>query len=68
MLPAISDKSYEERLSILKLPSLTYRRHRGDYTKFLTIILILIFLHYIHTPPPIPPGAINLNFLNIDQD
>ena len=30
MLPAISDKSYEERLSILKLPSLTYRRHRGD--------------------------------------
>ena len=30
MLAAISDKSYEERLSILKLPSLTYRRHRGD--------------------------------------
>ena len=30
LLPAISDKPYEERLSILQLPSLTYRCHRGD--------------------------------------
>ena len=42
---AISDKPYEERLSILQLPSLTYRRHRGDMILLSTTILILIFLH-----------------------
>ena len=41
MLPAISDKSYEERLSILKLPSLTYRRHIGDM-----ILLYKVLNHF----------------------
>ena len=30
MIPEISNKSYSERLQILKLPSLVYRRNRGD--------------------------------------
>ena len=30
MLPGMRDKSYEERLRILKLPTLKYRRIRGD--------------------------------------
>ena len=54
MLPAISDKSYEERLSILKLPSLTYRRHRGDMIllhKVLNNHFNSDFSYYIHTPP-----------------
>ncbi len=30
LIPEISDLPYEERLKHLKLPSLVYRRHRGD--------------------------------------
>jgi hypothetical protein len=30
MMPKLKDKPYNERLQILKLQSLTYRRHRGD--------------------------------------
>ena len=30
MLPGMADKEYEERLKILQIPSLTYRRLRGD--------------------------------------
>ncbi len=30
MLPRMADKDYEERLKILQIPSLTYRRMRGD--------------------------------------
>ena len=37
LLPSLHDKSYNERLSILSLPSLLYRRQRGD----------LIFLYKI---------------------
>ena len=45
LLPFIKDKSYEERLSILQLPSLAHRRYRGDVTLSLTIILVQTFLH-----------------------
>jgi hypothetical protein len=30
IIPCLKDKSYEERLKIMKLPSLSYRRLRGD--------------------------------------
>ena len=30
MVPGLGDLSYEERLRVLKLPSLQYRRYRGD--------------------------------------
>ena len=42
LLPAIRDKPYEERLSILQLPSLTHRRRRGDM-----ILLYKILNNYL---------------------
>ena len=30
LVPTLRDKSYEDRLQALKLPSLAYRRMRGD--------------------------------------
>ena len=30
-VPGLKDKSYEERLSVMKLPSLKFRRKRGDF-------------------------------------
>ena len=44
LLPAISDKPYEERLSILQLPSLTHRRRRGDM-----ILLYKILNNYFNS-------------------
>ncbi len=37
MLPGMPDKSYEERLKILDIPSLTYRRLRGDMLEIFRI-------------------------------
>ena len=44
MVESITNLSYEQRLKALKLPSLKYRRIRGDLiqSKFIIIILILI--------------------------
>lgn len=38
MLPHLSEKSYQERLEILKLPTLKFRRLRGDMIEAYTII------------------------------
>ena len=38
LLPHLQDKSYSERLSALSLPSLSYRRHRGDLILLYKII------------------------------
>ena len=49
LLPTISDELYEERLSMLQLPSLTHRCHRRDMIllyKILSNHLILTSLHY----------------------
>ena len=44
LLPAIRDKPYEERLSILQLPSLTHRHRRGDM-----ILLYKILNNYFNS-------------------
>ena len=31
LMPELKDKTYEERLMYLKIPSLVYRRKKGDY-------------------------------------
>ena len=51
LLSPITDRPYGERLLILQLPSLAYRCLRGDYIKFLVIILVQTFPHYIATYP-----------------
>ena len=70
LLPSLHDKSYTERLSILSLPSLLYRRQRGDlifYTKFLTTTSALTLL--IYTPTPLLlPGDTSLNCSSNIQD
>ena len=38
MLPGMKDKPYEERLKELKLPSLSYRRSRGDMIQTFKIV------------------------------
>ena len=38
LVPGLKDKSYEERLKELKLPSLVYRRRRGDLIQMFKII------------------------------
>ena len=35
MVPGLGDKFYEDRLKDLKLPTLTYRRIRGDMIEVL---------------------------------
>ena len=37
-LPGMKDKTYQERLQILKLPTLSYRRHRGDMIELYKIL------------------------------
>ena len=38
MLPGMKDKTYEERLKVLNLPSLSYRRSRGDMIETFKIV------------------------------
>ena len=38
MIPGLKDLTYPERLSKLKLPSLAYRRHRGDLIEVFKIV------------------------------
>ena len=59
------DKPYGERLSLISLPSLSYKRLRDDlsptyYTRSLAITSTLISLIYIHFH--LQPGATNLNY------
>ena len=51
MVLGLQDKSYEERLKILKLPTLIYRRARGD--------LIQVY-KYLHSINKCPEGMFNL--------
>ena len=71
LLQSLHDKSYTERLSILSLPSLLYRRQRGDliflYQKFLTTTSALTLLIYIPTPLLLP-GDTSLNCSSNIQD
>jgi len=65
-IPELSDKTYDERLRILQLPSLVHRRLRGDLIllfKIVNQILIPILLMQILTL-----GAMNLNYSNLFQD
>jgi len=51
LLPSLHDKSYTERLSLLSLPSLSYRRQRGDlifYTKFLIMLALALLIYSIY--------------------
>ena len=38
LIPGLSDLSYEDRLRRLKLPSLSYRRSRGDMIEIYKIM------------------------------
>ena len=38
MVPGLNDKSYEDRLKELKLPSLSYRRLRGDMIEVFKLV------------------------------
>ena len=42
MVPGLGDKSYEDRLRDLKLPTLTYRRIRGDMIEVLNLLMACI--------------------------
>ena len=71
LLPSLRDKPYEERLAALQLPSLAYRRHRGDMILLYKIInntSIQIFPLYIPTLIPLLQGDISLSFSNVTQD
>ena len=67
LLSSLHDKSYTERLSILSLPSLLYRRQNFFYTEFLMITSALTLL--IYTPTPLLlPGGTGLNCSSSIQD
>ena len=38
LIPGLSNKSYIERLKVLNLPTLKYRRHRGDMIELFKIL------------------------------
>ena len=38
MVPGLNDKSYQDRLKELQLPSLSYRRLRGDMTEVFKLV------------------------------
>ena len=42
-IPELSKKSYSDRLKTLKLPTLTYRRYRGDMIELFKIIKGIIY-------------------------
>ena len=68
LLPHLQDKSYSERLSALSLPSLSYRRHRGDLILLYKIITILILISQIYSLILLVlPGATSSNYLNLTQ-
>ena len=70
LFPHLHDKSYAERLTLLSLPSLQYRRLRGDLIflyKVLIIILLQIFLIYTPTSQLLLLGGISSNCLRIIQ-
>ena len=46
LIPQLKDKPYEERLKILKLPSLMYRRKRGDMITMYKIMHGLVRLNH----------------------
>ena len=46
LIPQLKDKPYEERLKILKLPSLVYRRKRGDMITMYKIMHGLVRLNH----------------------
>ena len=43
MVPGLGDKSYEDRLKDLKLPTLTYRRIRGDMIEVFKLVDMYYF-------------------------
>ena len=70
-LPQLHDKSYTERLTLISLPSLQYRRLRGNLN-FLYIILNIYFntdFSDLYNYSTITlPGGISLNCLRNIQD
>ena len=48
MIPEMQDKSYEERKESMRLPSLAYRRLRGD------VIEMYMYTHNIYKVPSKP--------------
>ena len=61
LIPELRHDSYQERLSKLSLPSLVYRRQRGDLIflyQLSTSILILISMIFSDIKHILPPGAI----------
>ena len=51
MVPGLRDKAYPERLKILKLPTLTYRRLRGD---MVTVYKIMNNIYHEECCPKLP--------------
>ena len=69
-LSSLCDKTYAERLTLLSLPSLQYRRLKGDLIflyKVLNNYLILIFLIYIPNLQLLLLGGISSNCSRIVQ-
>ena len=46
MVPGLGDKSYEHRLKDLKLPTLTYRRIRGDMIDVFKLVNDMYYFNY----------------------
>ena len=70
LLPHLHDKSYVERLTLLSLPSLQYRRLRGDLI-FLYKVLNNYFdtdLYNYCTPQLLLLGGTSLNCVKSIQD
>ena len=78
LFPHLHDKSYAERLTLLSLPSLQYRRLRGDLIFLYKVLnnyftsdfsnLYKIFLIYTPTLQLLLLGGISSNCLRIVQD
>ena len=49
LIPELSKKSYSDRLKALKLPTLKYRRYRGDMIELFKIIKGIFDPHVSHT-------------------
>ena len=62
MIPSLSDKSYQHRLTSLDLPSLTYRNTRGDLIflyKLINGYFNLDFSTFLLYPPTFTPEEIH---------
>ena len=74
LLLPIRDEPYGERLSILQLPSLAYRRFRGDMILLYKILNnyfssdFSALYTYVYTQILPPLEDTSLNYLNIAQD